>query len=251
MTSAANTGSTDPPLPMSEPLPHPHTDGMSRRAFVHDLAHTIAAVRVDHPTRVAIDGIDAAGKTMLADELALVLRNWQRPVIRASVDGFHNPRSIRYRMGRSSPEGYFEDAFDLRALCSLLLDPLGPGGSRSYVDSVFDWREDGPTPRVVRTAAPDAILLLDGVFLHRPELHPYWDLGIFLDISFCNSLERGLRRALFEDPQTNARALLEQYNLRYIPGQRLYLTSCSPANRASIVVDNNDIAHPRISKRPG
>jgi uridine kinase len=44
-------------------------------------------MRIPHPTRVAIDGVDAAGKTTLDDELAEVLRERGRGVIRASIDG--------------------------------------------------------------------------------------------------------------------------------------------------------------------
>lgn len=44
-------------------------------------------------TRVGIDGVDGAGKTCLADELAGVLQAQGAPVIRASVDGFHRPRA--------------------------------------------------------------------------------------------------------------------------------------------------------------
>jgi uridine kinase len=33
-------------------------------------------------------------------------------------------------------------------------------------------------------ADADAILLFDGIFLHRPELRPYWDFSIFLAVNF-------------------------------------------------------------------
>jgi hypothetical protein len=45
-------------------------------------------------------------QTPLADELAVVTRVSGRAVIRASLDGFHRPRSDRYARGRDSPEGY-------------------------------------------------------------------------------------------------------------------------------------------------
>ncbi len=65
---------------------------MNRRDTVEAVARLIVAVTRPHPVRVAIDGIDAAGKTMLADELAAAIRDCGRPVIRASIDGFHNAR---------------------------------------------------------------------------------------------------------------------------------------------------------------
>src|SRR5262245_44831250 len=94
-----------------------------RAALLARLADLVAAVRVPHTVRVAIDGVDAAGKTTLAGELDPLLVERGRPVIRASVDGFHRPRSERHRLGPTSPEGYYRDAFDYDALRRELLDP--------------------------------------------------------------------------------------------------------------------------------
>lgn len=41
---------------------------MTREQLLSVLAHRISAVERTHPVRVAIDGVDAAGKTTLADE---------------------------------------------------------------------------------------------------------------------------------------------------------------------------------------
>jgi uridine kinase len=75
---------------------------------VHALVRRLAAAVDELLERqprvlVGIDGPDAAGKTMLADQLAAAL---QSNAVRASIDGFHNPISVRQRRGRFSPEGY-------------------------------------------------------------------------------------------------------------------------------------------------
>ncbi len=57
--------------------------------------------------RVAVDGVDGVGKTTFADKLGTAIERIGRPVIRSSVDGFHNPRERRYRRGRASPEGFY------------------------------------------------------------------------------------------------------------------------------------------------
>ena len=57
----------------------------------------------------------AAGKTTLADELAVVLRAQGREVIRASTDGFHLPRSRSHRRDEYSAEGCYHDSFDYDA----------------------------------------------------------------------------------------------------------------------------------------
>ena len=77
--------------------------------ILEQLSTLVCTVERPHPLRVAVDGVDAAGKTILADKLAPMIEKRGRPVIRASVDSFHNPRRIRYRRGPNSPEGQFEE----------------------------------------------------------------------------------------------------------------------------------------------
>lgn len=76
---------------------------------------------------VAIDGIDGSGKTTFADELAPVLARRGRPVVRASVDGFHNSKAVRYQRGKCDPEGFFLDSYNYEALKRFLLDPFRQG----------------------------------------------------------------------------------------------------------------------------
>jgi uridine kinase len=190
--------------------------------------------------RVAIDGVDGAGKTTFADELAEALAPSGRETIRASVDGFHHPKAARYRLGRHSPEGFFLDSYNYDELRARLLEPLGPGGSGTYRTAAFDHRLDGPVTSPARRADAGAILVLDGIFLHRPELRRYWDYSIFLDVPFDISIPRGAQRGE-GSPDPHA-----PENRRYVEGQRLYLHDCEPKRRASLIIDNEVLASPRI-----
>ena len=80
-------------------------DSGTRDQLLCHLAEAVGSVRIAHPTRVAVDGPPAAGKTTLADELAVVLRAQGREVIRATIEGFLFPRAVRYRRGEYSAEG--------------------------------------------------------------------------------------------------------------------------------------------------
>jgi uridine kinase len=214
---------------------------MSRRAqLIEAIGKRILGLPSERVARIGGDGVDGAGKSMFADELADVLRSASRPVIRASVDGFHRPRAERYRRGRHSPEGYFADSYDYPALRTVLLDPLCPGGSGLYRDAVFAHVTDTPVLAPERAAAPGSILVLDGIFLHRPELRDYWDVSIFLDVAFSVSVARCAERdGTPPDPAASD-------NRRYVEGQKLYLRACNPRARATLTVDNNDLAAPFI-----
>jgi uridine kinase len=218
---------------------------MTPGKLLDELAKQICSIARPHPLRVAIDGVDAAGKTRLADGLVPFIEACNRSVIRASVDGFHNPRALRYRLGAASPEGYYRDSFDHTAILRELLIPLGPGGNRRYRRSVFDYREDAPTQEPEQEAPLNAVLLFDGVFLLRPELIQSWDFSIFLEVDFSVSVPRAVQRdILTSGGEANPRRL--QYECRYVPGQQLYFAEAHPRENASIIVDNNDFQNPII-----
>ena len=218
---------------------------MKRSQLLDYLADQIIQIKRPHPIRVALDGPDAAGKTTLAEELVALLQDRGRVVIRASIDGFHNPARIRHARGLTSPEGYYHDSFDYPKLVESLLAPLGPEGSRRYSAAVFDYRTNSAVPVETHLAEGNAILLFDGVFLLRPELAASWDFTVFVDASFEITLARAQERdAAYLGSREEVR---KRYEQRYIPGQKLYFAECRPKERAQVVIDNNDPSNPVIS----
>ena len=217
---------------------------MERAELIDRLAQAILAVRRPHPLRVAVDGLDASGKTTLADELVKPIEERGRPVLRASLDGFHCSRSERYRRGIDSPEGYYEDSFDYPSLLDSLLIPLGPGGDLLYRTAVFDYRSERAVQAAPQQARKDAILLLDGIFLLRPELDRYWDFRIYVWVSVNESLRRGVLRdspALGSPDEVRAR-----YLARYLPGQQRYYEMVNPQQLADAIVRNENPHDPGL-----
>lgn len=107
-----------------------------------------------------MDGDGAgAGKTVFGDLLATALSSRGANVVRASVDGFHQPPEVRYRRGRGSPEGFFLDSYDYAAMRTLLLEPLSPGGSGRFIRAVYDVHAEHSVAAMPESAEPDAILV--------------------------------------------------------------------------------------------
>lgn len=217
---------------------------MNRLNAIKKIANQINDVCLNHPTRVAIDGVDASGKTILANELVEPLSQLGRYVIRASIDGFHNPSEVRRARGELSPEGYYYDSFNYRVLVDKLLKPLGSGGSRKYRRVVFDFRENAPVEGSMEEAPNDAVLLFDGVFLLREEIRSYWDFSVFVQADFEITLHRALQRdkGLFG----NVENVETRYKQRYIPGQQLYLSDVDPESRVDVVLMNNIPDQPKL-----
>jgi uridine kinase len=164
------------------------------------------------------------------------------------MDGFHHPAATRHRQGRRSAAGYYEDAYDLAALRSQVLDPLGPGGDRTYRTAVLDLARDEPVRSSPVTAPRDLVLVVDGSFLQRPEVVDGWDLVIFLRCPFAAAEERGVRRDADRlGGADGARALFRQ---RYHAAQHRYLAEVDPEARADVVLDHTDPAEPVIVRVP-
>ena len=216
-------------------------------ALLGRLAAAIVALHPARIIRVAIDGVDGAGKTTLADALAPMVAAQGRPAIRASVDDFHHPRALRYARGRHSPDGFYLDSYDYDSFRKLLLDPLTPAGSGRYIARSFDLDNDRPFDPVTQQAPPAAALIVDGIFLHRSELRACWDLSIFLKVDFNVSVPRGAQRG----PDFGASDPASPPNQRYVGGQKRYLSECEPEQRADIVIGYNDLREPKILKWSG
>lgn len=225
------------------------TGGDTRGEVLRQLALLIERRSHSGTLRVAIDGIDAAGKTALADELAGLLQRADCPVLRASIDGFHHPASVRHLRADEQPaQSYYEDSFDYQGLRGLLLDPLGPDGDHLVRTRVFDFRIDQPIEESPTQVQPGTALLFDGVFLLRPLLEGCWDLSVFVRVDPEVSLRRASKRdaTLFGTLDATER----RYRERYLPGQDLYLSQVHPDQRADVLIDNNDLTSPVLLRIP-
>ena len=191
----------------------PDLPDVSRERVLEQLAAELA--RLELPARVAIDGADAAGKSTLADELEKLLGE---SVVRVSGDAFLRPQRERYRRGRDSAEGYYEDSFDHAAFRASIMEA-------------------------------DGLVLADGVFLFREELDDLWSFRVFVEISEEESLRRGARRDRLL--HTSRQAAEHLYRARYLPAQRMYQAHVRPRDRADVVVVNENPEEPRLIIRRG
>ena len=212
-------------------------DDTSRQAVLAAVADVVAGRRIP---RVAIDGVDGAGKTTFADDLAGLLTARGLAVVRACVDGFHNVRAVRHRRGRHDPEGFWLDSYDYPRLRAELLEPFGPGGDRRHRLAIHDVASDAMLDGPLSAAPPDAVLVVDGIFLQRSELTGCFELVVWLDAPFEATYARmAVRDGSPSDPEDPA-------NRRYLEAQRRYLGECSPRDRADVVVDVTDVLAPRL-----
>lgn len=188
---------------------------------------------LDRPSLVAVDGVDGSGKTTFAARLASRYADAGRAVHIVHMDDFLNPRAVRYRLGRGSPDGFVRDTYNLPAFTANVLDALHRNGHCRIVCKAFDYRTDRPLHDDPVDVAGGDVVIVEGMFMHRDELANTWDLSVFLDVPFETSVARmAARDGTNPDPDHAS-------NRRYVEGQRIYLTSCDPRRRATFALPND------------
>jgi len=211
------------------------------------LLEKILSTKKDTPILVAINGKDGSGKTTMADVLADFLASrTSREIIRISVDDFMNSRAVRYTPSESAGRGCYDYTFNFDAFINSVLQPLQPNETWEYRTKVFDHATDSESLSPIKKATKDAIVIIDGVFLYKQALVNYWDLKVLLATDDETVIERGARRDT--ERLGSYEVARQKYIDRYIASQTIYYNEESPEKRADIIIDNNNIESPFITK---
>lgn len=125
----------------------------------------------DAPTLVCIEGLGGAGKTTLARTLAARLDN----LTLVHGDDFYGPEERDWRSW--TPRQGYERYFDHQRVDRQLLQPLKAGQRATF--QRYDWDTNILDGWI--TVEPRGPVLVEGVYLLRPELRPYWDLAVYVD----------------------------------------------------------------------
>jgi uridine kinase len=168
---------------------------------------------------VGIDGRGGSGKSTLARELAARLPD----VTVVQFDDFYrtaDDRKLRAASGHDEVGG----SFDWRRVRDQVLQPLANDEVARY--QRYDWDSDELAEWNV--ISPSGIVIVEGNYSTRHELHDYYDVTIWVDTPHDVRLRRGVER---DGEQASARWLEE-----WIPEEDRYVAAYQPADRADIVV---------------
>ncbi|MCT4786101.1 kinase [Exiguobacterium aestuarii] len=190
----------------------------------------IRSARATHagnrPFVVAIDGLSGAGKTTLVSNL-----NGESDLLVLHIDDYIVERAKRYETGQSEPTEYYALQWDVSRLERELFRPLTEGVTKLVLPR-YDQERDVITEQVVDVSSAHTVVV-EGIFLQRPEWQPYFDYVIYLDCPREVRYERVLNRDTYLG---NPAERLAKYKRRYWPGEDLYLERIDPKNTAHIVL---------------
>jgi uridine kinase len=168
---------------------------------------------------VGIDGRGGSGKTTLARELATLLPD----VTVVQFDDFY--RATDERNLTAAGGGEVGGSFDWRRVRDQVLQPLADDEATRY--QRYDWDSDALAEW--RLISASGIVIVEGNYSTRQELHGYYDVTIWIDTPHDVRLRRGLER---DGERARARWLEE-----WIPEEDRYVAA------------NRDLAAPTLLRQ--
>lgn len=196
------------------------------------------------PMVVGVTGIDASGKSAMTAMLAGELIRSELPVQIIQIDDFHRPRAERQYGDLPEPDKYYENTFDFARLKTEILTPIRDEGSLDVSITCLDLVADTWSVDRHFVVKEESIVLIDGLFLFRPEMSHFLDLIVFLDVTESTVLERANSR----DVPVHGLGIITKYETKYLPAQRKYLEDFPPETNADVIIDNNDWSNPIVIK---
>jgi len=189
------------------------------------------------PIRVAINGIEGTGKTVFAIKLSQYLTQSNINSINISIDGFHNNKEYRYRQGRNSYKGYYEDSYnEIEFVNKVLIS--SQSNSPNYVESIHDLETDEYLDFKPKIISNKTVLITDGAYLFKPIYLSNWDFKIYLKTDFNTAMLRGIERdKTLLGTKEEAK---EKYIKRYHKSSLFYINKCNPESEADLLIDNTD-----------
>ncbi len=200
------------------------------------------------PLRIAINGIEGTGKTVFAKKLSAFLSAQDKSVLHISIDGFHFNKEHRYRQGKDSAKGYYEDSYDEIGFVEKVLI-----SSQNNPAQITHASHDLETDEYLNISpieiADDSIIITDGAYLFKPNYREHWDLKIYLKTDFQTAQFRGVQRD--EELLGGKEAASQKYKNRYHKASRLYIRENDPEGLADIIIDNCDFEDLKILRYNG
>lgn len=188
---------------------------------LYDPAHTLV---------VGIDGLGGAGKSTLSEKLCQLLRR-DHAVALFHIDDFIHPRAVRYNDGYAAWECYYTLQWRYDYLLDAVVNPIKCG---DFIGKVELYDKDNDTYFFNDVSVPvGSIVIIEGIFLQRPELDGAFDYVVFIDVPEKTRLDRVLERDGYIGTKAEIR---EKYDNRYFPAERYYAEMCVPSEKADYII---------------
>jgi uridine kinase len=167
---------------------------------------------------IGIDGCGGSGKSTFAAELSEFLE--AAPIIQ--IDDFYKTSQERNRIINPISIGW---QFDWQRLETEVLRPLTTRGYAEY--QRYDWKIDRLVEkRIIRAESP---IIIEGIYILRPELLPYYDIRLWIECAKEIRLQRGIER--------DGEQARSQWEDDWMKEEEKYILACSPHIHAGKIIN--------------
>jgi len=198
------------------------------------------------PTRIAINGIEGTGKTVFAEKLTKYLNSNEMKAIQISIDGFHFNKEVKYKQGRNSAKGYYENSYDEMTFVNKVLKSTQTE-KPNYISATHDLDTDEYLNLKPIEISNETITITDGAYLFKPNYIHHWDLKIYLKTDFESAMKRGIERD--KENLGGFEATKEKFEQRYHKASKIYLIENKPEGKADIIFNNSDFENLKLIKQ--
>jgi uridine kinase len=150
----------------------------SRRDVISSLAEEILHHYGRGRIIVGVDGVAGSGTSAFAADLVARLQKRGHAAFHARMQDFRTPPDRRVAEGTAPDRD--GDTFDVSAFRRVLVEPFRLAGSTGFVAAFWDGERDQPVEPKWLTAPDDAILVVDGAFLQRPDIRDVVSYAVWL-----------------------------------------------------------------------
>lgn len=178
-------------------------------------------------TLIGIDGLGGSGKTMYAYKLQQQLEG----SVILHLDDFVHKKEVRYNENYEKWYCYYHLQWRYDYLIQKLLLPLKSGLDVNETIEVYNRETDSYILREIEIPAGTTVIV-EGVFLQRPELRPYFEIVVYLELDQETRLKRITDRDIY---MGNKKEIALKYDQRYFPAEEKYIEQCNPLALADIV----------------
>ena len=178
-------------------------------------------------TLIGIDGLGGSGKTMYAYKLQQQLEG----SVILHLDDFIHKKEVRYNENYEEWYCYYHLQWRYDYLIQKLLLPLKSGLDVNETIEVYNRETDSYMLRKIEIPVGTTVII-EGVFLQRPELRPYFETVIYLELDKETRLQRISDRDIY---MGNKEEIALKYEQRYFPAEEKYIEQCNPLALADVV----------------
>ena len=176
---------------------------------------------------IGIDGLGGSGKTTYAYKLQ---RQLEGSMI-FHLDDFIHKKEVRYNEAYEEWYCYYHLQWRYDYLIQKLLQPLKNGLDVNETFEVYNRETDSYALRKIEIPIGTTVIV-EGVFLQRPELRSYFETVIFLEMNQETRLKRISNRDTYMGSKED---IALRYEQRYFPAEEKYIEQCNPLALAELI----------------